>query len=249
MYHFKADCEMGFNKIEIFIQAKDIYWFFRNSPVFNFLDLIGLSITLITFFLIGKRISFSGKKLVIFFYTLFFLLTLISTFSSYLKFPSLFFSNLILYNLTPIFLLAPLFFFFRIHIISVSKKRLSFFVFLAIIFYYAVTLKKISADLNLFYYLFFSFFVMVNSFSYLMDEVIYTKGDSAYSKIEFWFIGSLFFYASICLLVWSLYDWLLYSLQDPSDVSIIWSTLHNGTLFIHCIIFSTALLWNRIQKN
>ena len=214
--------------------------FLERSTLFNYIDCIGLSFPLLTFLFLGKRVAFLKKSMVLLFYFIFFVLSIMATFSR--KFG---FSNLVVYNIIPFLLIIPLHFFFRSHLFSVLSQRLLLTVSLLLFIFYLITLAEISSSLNLFYYLFFAFYIMLGSFAYLIEEVNFIRIRSSKLRVEFWFIVCLFFYASMCLLVWSLYDWVFIRLNDTRYVSFVWSTLHNGTLFIHCFIFSIALIWTR----
>ena len=214
--------------------------FLEHNTFFNFIDCIGLFLPLIVFLFLGKRVAFLQKSMVILFYFLFFILSIIATYSR--KFGV---SNLVIYNIIPILLIIPLHLFFRSHLISILWKRLLLTIGLLLFIYYLITLVQLSSSLNLLYYLFFALYIMLGSFAYLIGELNFISTRSSRLRVEFWFIVCLFFYASICLLVWSLYDWLIFTLHDPRNASLVWSTLHNGTLFIHCFIFSIALIWTR----
>ena len=220
--------------------SEKLFFFLIYCPFFDYIDCIGLSFPLIIFIILGKRVNFLQKNMVILFYFIFFTLSTTSTISYHLQL-----SNHVIYNLIPILLVVPLCFFFKSHLVSAFWKILLYTIGILIFVYYLVSLKKILNSLNLFYYLFFAFYCMLGSVIYLIEELNFKRNRSSKLSIEFWFIVCLFFYASNCLLVWSLYDWLLYSLNEPSYVTFLWSTLHNSTLFIHCVIFSIALIWNR----
>jgi hypothetical protein len=218
-----------------------IFRFLSGNLFFNYIDCIGLSFPLITLFILRKQIEFLQKNMVILFYVIFFSLSIVATFSR-----SIFnISNLVFYNLIPILLLVPMHFFFKSHLASLFWKRFLNTISFLFFIYFLISSNEISSLLNSYYYLIFSFYIMFGSFIYLLEELNFINSRSTKLKIEFWFIVCLFFYATNCLLVWSLYDWLAFTLNDSNNVSIVWSSLHNSALFIHCIIFSIALIWNR----
>ena len=218
-----------------------IYKFIVTNSYFNYIDCIGLSLPLITFIFLGNRIKFLQKNIVILFYVIFFTLSIVSTFSRS-KFNI---ANLVFYILIPVLLIIPLHFFFKFHLVSVFWKRFLYAISLVLFIYFLISVSKISDSLNLYHYLFFAFYSMLGSFIYIIEELHFKRSSLIKLSIEFWFVVCLFFYASNCLLVWSLYDWLYLTLIDKNNVSLLWSSLHNSVLFIHCFIFSIALIWNR----
>lgn len=225
----------------ILTHSEKIYNFLLGNLFFNYIDCIGLSLPLITFITLRKRISFPQKNMVILFYVIFFGLSIVATYAR-----SLFnMSNLVFYNLIPILLMIPLYFFFKSQLTSPFWKKILNSIGLLLLIYFIVSTDTVSTLLNSYYYLIFSYYVMFGAFIYLIEELNFSKSRSTNLRVEFWFIVCLFFYASNCLLVWSLYDWLAFTLNDSRRVSIVWSSLHNSVLFIHCIIFSIALIWNR----
>lgn len=228
-----------FSFIKISFSEK-LFFFLIYSSFFEYIDCLGLSLPLITLIILGKRVDFLQKNMITLFYFIYFILSITSTLSYHLQI-----SNLVIYNLMPILLVLPLNIFFKSHLLSDFWKFFLFTIAISLFIYYLISIKKISNSLNLFYYLIFAFYCMLGSFIYLIEDLNIKRIRSSKLSIEFWFIVCLFFYASNCLLVWSLYDWLLYSLIEPSYVTFVWTTLHNSSLFIHCVIFSIALIWNR----
>ena len=206
------------------------------------IPLFGLALILLTFVFLGKRVDFPQKKLVILFYSIFLTLWGIASIFILLKL-----HNLVFFNLMPLLLTAPLHFFFKAHLVSVFWKRILTAVGQIFIIYYLLTINKISSTFHLLYYLFFAFYILLGSFRYLIEELNIKRNQSSKFSMEFWFIVCLFFYASNCMLFWTLYEWLIITLNNKAYVSMLWVTLHNGILFIHCFIFSIALIWNRYR--
>jgi len=201
---------------------------------------LGLVLLLLIFVLLGKQIDFPTKNMVILFYSIYFVLCVFEA-----TFSQLSIKNLIFYNLIPIFLIVPLHFFFNANLGSVFWKRLVNFIGLLLLIYYLIRGSKISDTLHLPYNFFFAIYILIGSFTYLIEELNVNKNRSSKLSIEFWFIVCLFFYASNSILFWSLYDWLFITLNNKSYVSMFWVILPNSTIFIHCIVFSIALIWNR----
>lgn len=201
---------------------------------------IGLLLLLLTFIFLGKQIDFPTKNMVILFYSIYFILFILAGILNRLHI-----NNFIFYNVMPIFLIVPLHFFFNANLGSVFWKRLLNSIALLFLFYYLLRWSKISDTLHLLYNFIFAIYILIGSFTYLIEELNVNKNRSSKFSIEFWFIVCLFFYASNSMLFWSLYDWLFITLNNKSYVSMFWVILPNSTLFIHCIIFSIALIWNR----
>lgn len=212
-------------------------------PIF-YLDCIGLGLALIIFSILYKRVTFKGKLYAFLYSLIFFVCT---AFASFLSFKDLY--NNWIYDLVPLLLSIPLYFFYRSQALTLLSKRINLIAFLAILIVYAITWRRaIDIPFNAEYYLVFALFIMINSVIYLFQELNHMTGIETHKKIEFWFIATLFFYASVCSLLWSAFSYLssLPVAQTKTIIpGLVWSYCHNTILFIQSLVFSLILIWNR----
>lgn len=220
--------------------------FFRH--IHNYLyyfDCIGLSIPLIIFIFFGSQISFSGKKYVVGYYLIYWSTTISATIVSDLD---LLKTNAWIYDLTPSLLIIPLYLFFNQLHDALIPKRINKVMAVLVIISFLITYKNIlDEEFNPEYYLLFASFILINSVFYLIGEIIQLKDIFVFQKTEFWFIASLFFYASVCSLLWTFFKYLefLPRSNDSWQFGSIWPFTHNTTLFIQSFVFSISMLWNR----
>jgi hypothetical protein len=213
-----------------------------------YFDCIGLSIPLIVFAFFGRQISFSGKKFVVGYYLIYWCTTILATIVSDFDFLT---TNNWIYDLTPLLLIIPLYLFFNQLHDSSLPKRVNKVMAVLVIISYLITYKNIlNGEFNPEYYLLFASFILINSVFYLIGEIIQLKDIFAFKKTEFWFIASLFFYASVCSLLWTFFKYLelLPKSNDSWQFGSIWPFAHNTTLFIQSFVFSISMLWNRRRQ-
>lgn len=215
-----------------------MYWEYIFYYVFGYIDCVGLAIPLLVFAIMGKKIKMPGKRAILLYYILFFILTM---FASYLNYKELY--NNWVYDTIPLFLSIPLYFFFRELPNSTFGKRLSLLSLLLFILYYVFTWQTaIDLPLNTEYYLYFAIFILINVAGYLLEELKLMREGLLFNRIEFWMVASLLFYACVCALMWSFFAYL--TSHEPEDFlhyGYIWSICHNLTLFISCTVFSLVL--------
>lgn len=209
--------------------------------LFFILDCISLIIALLILLFFYTRLSFTGQKGVLFYFIIFATVTVIATILNEI---GLF--NAWIYNLVPLLLSFPLLYFFRKVLVMNFLANMGLAVFLSLIVYYVFNYQiKIDQSLNPFYYLFFSFFVLFYSVGYLLQEIKEMQVGVIFSKIEFWFIASLFIYATSCALLWSVYAYLeeeFLKNSNSTNPAILWAFAHNSILFVQCFVFSYAVI-------
>jgi membrane-associated HD superfamily phosphohydrolase len=208
--------------------------------LFHYSDSLGLVISLIALFFFNRAIEFPGKKPVKYYYIIFFLLTVFATVLSDLDI----YNNWV-YDTIPLFLSVPLFFFFRAIFKNQSSRNTSVVSMAIFCIVYIVTFKKaINLYLNTEYYLCFAVFILINSASYLLEQLSFMNEGSVIKRVEFWFVVSLMFYAFVGNLIWTTFTYLIENGKLSKSLNMgLWPVLHNSTLFISCSIFTIAYYW------
>ena len=218
---------------------------FSNFSIYA--DIIGLTIVFLSLSISFKKIQSPCKNSIFVFYFIFFCLTALTT---AFNFSGL--KNNWIYNALPVLLMLPLYFFFqKLHetvFLKVFNKIYVAIYFLAAIIFWKNTFQLY---LNPFFYLLFSFYILINSVGYLNEEMTFMRSENVFSKIEFWFITCLFFYAIICVIVWSLFSYLENNVSAQKqllDPYYLWTYCHNSVLFIQSFVFSIVLVKNFVRK-
>jgi hypothetical protein len=214
---------------------------------FYYLDCIGLALPLIIIFFNKNRVSLAFKKSFSLFYLLYFLASLLATIL-YDVFDK---SNTWVYNVIPILIIVPLYIFFRKvpqTPIGYAVSKIAFVCFIGVyIFTFPQLTKKFLSPT---YYLLLAFYIMFNSVSYLIKEIVTMREGVILRKQEFWFVISIFYYASACVIVWSAFSYLERN-NIPNirvNPSVLWVICHNTVLFIQCLVFSIMLVLIPNQK-
>ena len=210
-------------------------------------DIIGLTIVFICLSMRYKKITSPFKNSMFVFYGIFFCLTALTT-----AFNIAGLKNNWIYDALPVLLMLPLYFFFqKLHETAFLKnfnKIYAAIYFLAAIFFWK---NIIQLYLNPFFYLLFSFYILINSVGYLNEEMTSMRSENVFTKIEFWFITCLFFYAIICVIVWSLFSYLENNVSAQRQLLnpyYLWTYCHNSVLFIQSFVFSIVLVKNFVRK-
>jgi len=207
----------------------------------SYSDIIGLTIVFITLLFNYHRLKSPYKRWILFFYTIFWISTFITTISNFFHV-----TNNWMYNSMPFLLSIPLyFFFFAVHdsriIRSFNLIFILFYCLVAIIFWRQIIIK----NFNPIFYLTFSFYTLINSVGYLYEEMTTMRSDNLFKKTEFWFVSCLFFYATICVITWSLFSYLENNKAAQNRFlhpGTLWLYGHNIILFIQSLVFSIAIL-------
>lgn len=210
-------------------------------------DIIGLTIIFITLLFTYQSLRCSLKSWILFFYSLFWISTLITTISNFLHL-----TNNWMYNSMPFLLSIPLyFFFFSVHDSRILRwfnvLFIISFMLVAIIFWKQIFIK----NFNPIFYLTFSFYILINSVGYLYEEMTTMRSDNLFKKTEFWFVSCLFFYATICVITWSLFSYLEDNIAAQNRFlhpGTLWMYGHNNILFIQSLVFSTAIFKTASKK-
>lgn len=213
----------------------------------SYSDSIGLSIVFFSLISNYSKLISNYKRWILFFYLIFFLSTLVTALLNVFSE-----TNNWMYNLLPILLTIPLFFFFnQLHDSRFLKifNTSYFLIYLAgaIIFWQNI----FQLYLNPFFYLLFSFYILFNSVGYLNEEMTTMRSQNLFQKTEFWFIACLFFYATICVIVWSLFSYLEHNSSAQKKFlhpGHLWMYGHNTTLFIQSFVFSIAIFKTAVRK-
>ncbi|MCX6264249.1 MAG: hypothetical protein NTZ47_06845 [Bacteroidetes bacterium] len=219
-------------------------WSINFNKILNYIDCIGLAIPLCLLIIYNRRVFFPGKKAVIIYYSIFFGVTV---WASFLSAKGLY--NNWVYDTLPLFLSYPLFFFFRSIPQSVVGARLSLAGLLLLNLIYLLSWESaIDIPLNTEYYLYLAIFILFNAAGYLLQELRLMREGTVFGRTEFWFVATLFFYSSVCTLLWSLFKYV--STRPPIkgavfEVGNLWGICHNSTLFFSCFIFSTVIYLRR----
>jgi len=208
------------------------------ETILGYIDCVGLSIPLFVFVLLGQKVSMPGKVSVIAYFAIFFVATMMA---SYLSYNDMY--NNWVYDLIPLSLIIPLYYFFRQLPNSRSGKQISLLYFCLFLVYYGLTWRTaIDIPLNTEYYLYFAIFILINAAGYLLEELKLMGDGFVFNRVEFWMVASLLFYAFVCTLLWSFFKYLID--KGPEEFlhyAYIWSLCHNLTLFVSCVSFSWVL--------
>jgi len=208
------------------------------EPILGYIDCVGLSIPLFVFVCLGRKVSMPGKGSVIAYFAIFFVATMMA---SYLSYNDMY--NNWVYDLIPLSLIIPLYFFFRQLPNSKIGRQISVLYFFLFLIYYAITWQTaIDIPLNTEYYLYFAILILINAAGYLLEELKLMGDGFVFNRVEFWMVASLLFYACVCTLLWSFFKYLID--KGPEEFlhyAYIWSLCHNLTLFVSCVSFSWVL--------
>jgi len=208
------------------------------ETILGYIDCVGLSIPLFVFVLLGQKVSMPGKVSVIAYFAIFFVATMMA---SYLSYNDMY--NNWVYDLIPLSLIIPLYYFFRQLPNSRIGKQISLLYFCLFLVYYGLTWRTaIDIPLNTEYYLYFAIFILINAAGYLLEELKLMGDGFVFNRVEFWMVASLLFYACVCTLLWSFFKYLID--KGPEEFlhyAYIWSLCHNLTLFVSCVSFSWVL--------
>ena len=211
------------------------------SLFFSYADFLGLFILMSILLFKYNHLKEGSKKWILIFYLIFFFSTSVTAYLSYKGF-----ENIKIYNLLPFLLSIPLHFFFnKIHVGNLLKNanRVLFFF---IILYGILNFPQLFKDkLMPTSYLIFSFIILINSVGYLNEELTLMRSENVFYKIEFWFASCLFFYATVCVIVWSLFSYLAENESAQTKFlhpTFLWIYGHNSVLFIQSLVFSISVL-------
>jgi ABC-type transport system involved in cytochrome c biogenesis permease component len=132
------------------------------ETILGYIDCVGLSIPLFVFVFLGRKVSMPGKEFVIAYFAIFFVGTLLASYLSYNEM----YNNWV-YDLIPLSLIIPLYFFFRQLPNSKIGKQISVLYLCLFLFYYVITWQTaIDIPLNTEYYLYFAIFILINAAGY-----------------------------------------------------------------------------------
>ncbi len=206
----------------------------------SYSDSIGLTFVFVTLLFYYHRLKRPFKTWILFFYFIFWASTVVTTTSNFFRL-----SNNWMYNSMPFLLSIPLyFFFFSIHNSKILKNFnvvfIVSFMLVAIVFWKQIFIK----NFNPIFYLTFSFYILINSVGYLYEEMTTMRSDNLFKKTEFWFVSCLFFYATICVITWSLFSYLENNIAAQNRFlhpGTLWMYGHNIILFIQSLVFSIAI--------
>lgn len=203
-------------------------------------DSLGLILAFICIIFKYNKIDSPSKRWIFLFYLIFSFSTLSTTALIFLLQ-----NNTWLYNSIPFLIVVPLFFFFQqLHdskyLLLTNKLFILIYLSIAVIFWKFI----FQTNLNPFFYMLFSFYILFNSVGYLNEEMTSMRSQNVFAKTEFWFITCLFFYATICVIVWSLFSYLQGNITAQKKYLHpyhLWLYGHNLVLFIQCFVFSIAI--------
>ena len=134
-----------------------------------------------------------GKGSVIAYFAIFFVATMMA---SYLSYNDMY--NNWVYDLIPLSLIIPLYFFFRQLPNSKIGKQVSMLYLILFLLYYIITWQTaIDIPLNTEYYLYFAIFILINAAGYLLQELKLMREGFVFNRVEFWMVASLLFYACV----------------------------------------------------
>jgi hypothetical protein len=205
-----------------------------------YIDCVGLFLPLIIFWILGKKLSFPGKKNIAFYFFTYFVITSIAT-----RIADLGYYNNYIYDVLPLVLSIILFSFFNRQFHTRHLSHVSFAILLMIVLVYILTWKNVvDIDLNAEYYLFFAIFILINATLYFFQEINRAHILSIYDTPQFWFIVSMTFYALASAIVWGSFEYVKSKPSVIGDLNIkyFWVVTHNPILFVSCLVFSTYLI-------
>lgn len=218
------------------------------SYILNYSDCIGLFLVLIMLTYFNKYLNFTGKKWVFVYFGIFFIGFSSANILEYLRVP-----NCWIYDLIPLLLSVPLYYFFRSLPHSILFFRINLSSLIVFLILYLVSWEKVfDIPLNSEYYLYFVFFIFIQSAGYLLEELKTMTGIPIFARTEFWFIISLLFYSSVCALLWANFIYLFsntISIKHEYEIAYLWLIYHNTILFISCMIFLIAISFRRTQPS
>jgi hypothetical protein len=213
----------------------------------SFSDSIGLTIVVLSLFFNFKKLQDTNKKWITLFYFFFWSTTVYATLIIFFNQ-----TNTWLYNSIPFLLSTPLcFFFFSVHSSKILKIFNAIFIFSCILFAIIFWRQIIFKNFNPIFYLTFSFYILINSVGYLYEEMTTMRSNNLFKKTEFWFVSCLFFYATICVITWSLFSYLEDNIAAQNRFlhpGTLWMYGHNNILFIQSLVFSTAIFKTASKK-
>lgn len=162
-------------------------------------------------------------------------------------------NNLLLYNLLPIIFLGDLFFFFTSILDNSFFRKFNPGMILLMIIAYALSFEFTlhPSSFRSLYYIIFSIFVLANALGFYYREFTQMNEIAIWRKVEFWFVSSLLFYASISVVIWGFFKILMdkatrlgISDLEMRYIGDLWK-LHNVVFLISCLLFFFSLLWKR----
>jgi len=221
------------------------------SGLFDFFssysDVIGLTIVFVSLNFNYSKLNSEYKNWIYLFFLIFFSMTFGTTVLNFFKL-----KNNWVYNLAPVLLTIPLYFFFdKLHdsiiLRMANKVYVGLYMIAAILFWNNI----FQLNLNPFFYLLFSFYILMNSVGYLNEEMTTMRSQNVFAKTEFWFITCLFFYATICVIVWSFFSYLQHDITAQENFLHpvnLWIYGHNNVLFIQSLVFSIASFKTAVRK-
>lgn len=206
----------------------------------DFLGIIGLVISILVLIFCDIKKVLVDKTLILYYYVLYLIIeasgNLLPRFLAQMK------SNTWIYDNLPLFLCISLFFFFKsVHKTVYGQLFNKFGLAIIVIFYLATWPKSIDLPPNTEYFLLYAIFVVINSITYLLQELYDIQMESLFNNGQFWFIVSLLFYASTCTLLWMFYKEIYTKYPTNFNLEYLWSICHDSILFISCIFFSSAI--------
>jgi hypothetical protein len=205
----------------------------------QYADLFGLVIAILVLIKCNHVSRLKNKPLFLLYYGVFFLLSLIaSLIPDLIKFKS----NNWIYDNIPLILCLVLYLFFNsIFTSNLGKKICLVSIGFVILYYFFTWGKAIDRYPNTEFYLIYALFIVVNSVTYLLQELTNIKEESVFNNVEFWFVTSLFFYVSSGTLFWMFFKDIYTRYPNSFNFEYLWAICHNSILFLSCIIFTSAI--------
>ncbi len=162
-------------------------------------------------------------------------------------------NNLFVYNLLPFIFSATLFFFFKIIFKRKLSRNISSSIFIVAMMIYIAGYKTIinSISFNSIFYIVFSITICVNCFLFYIEVLADLEDMPIWKTNHFWFVTSLFFYATASTFIWLSFKPLMdkaisinLSVEEMKSIGDLWK-LHNLFFCISCITLTIAFLWKK----
>lgn len=199
-----------------------------------------MAITILTLIFYDAQKGLKKKKFILFYYVLYFSLDSIGNFLP--RIVKSVKTNTWIYDNIPLFLCISLFFFFKsVHTTRYGHLLNKFSLGIIGVYYLVTWPNSIDLPPNTEYFLLYAIFIVINSVTYLLQELYDIQVDSLFSKSNFWFITSLLFYSSSSSILWMFYKEIYTKYPTNFNLEYLWSICHNSILFISCIFFSLMI--------
>lgn len=205
----------------------------------NYLDMLAVALPLLVILFLGRRLHFSGKWPIVFFYLIYFISGCLSSYFNIV--------DNTYFHLTPLFFSIPLYFAFHSLLQSKLILKISF---AALVTMYVINRKYIvDYFFNAQFQLYFNFFILFITVAYLFQELD-KEGEEIFSnKIEFWLSICLLFFAVSSTFFYSFVQYTIgYATTEYELLTHMYGICQSTPLFISGLFFSIMIIKYKNQS-